>query len=102
MHESVRVTTLTQQSDAAKQRWLKLNSDQRRDATEAAREGRRERYRQQLPPGLDHDEVERRVDELIAIDMRTMARRRHAAEKKANDLAAEAAGLEAALNSPAG
>ena len=83
-------------------RWLRLGPEQRRQATDTAREGRRQKYRDQLPEGLDHDEVERRVDEFIRIEMRMMARRRHAAEKKAKELAAQAGELEGDLNTPVG
>ena len=87
----------TQQSDAAKKRWLRLGPDERREQTEALRDGRRQKYRDQLPPGLDPDEVERRVDELIAIQMRTVTRRRLAMMRKAKSLADEAAALGDAI-----
>jgi hypothetical protein len=98
MHSAERVSsTATQQSDAAKTRWLKLNPDERRDATEAAREARRQKYRDQLPAGLEPDEVERRVDELIAIHMRQVTRRRLTMLRKAKELAAEADRLADAI-----
>jgi hypothetical protein len=97
MHDVAHNATPSQQSDAAKLGWLRLDKPARRVRTDPAREARRQRIRDQLPAGLDPDEIERRVDEFIAIEMRTLARRRHAAEKKAKELAAEAAALEAAL-----
>jgi hypothetical protein len=97
MHDAAHNATPSQQSDAATKRWLRLGPDQRREATEAAREARRQGYRDQLPAGLDPDEVERRVDAWIAADMRTLARRRHAAQRKAKQLADEATALADAI-----
>ena len=90
MHATTHTATPSQQSDAAKLRWLRQRPDERRQATEAAREGRREKLRQQLPPGLDPDEQERRIDELIAIHMRRISRRRNALQRQADALDAEA------------
>ena len=58
-------TTQAIQSDAAKKRWLPSppNSVGKPPTQPAKAAGRK--YRDQLPPGLDHDEVERRVDEYI-------------------------------------
>lgn len=87
----------SQQADAAKQRWLRLGPGERSDATAVARETRRQNFRDQLPPGLDPDEVERRVDELIAIEMRQMTRRRLTLQRRAKALADEAAALADAI-----
>lgn len=69
-------------TEAACRRWA--FTDDRVEATRAAREGRRARYARQVDPEgrLTPTERDRRIDSLIRADMVALARRRWAGSRK--------------------